>query len=157
VADLDPIDRELVEIVLNEPNLVGRVIARVAVASLRDAPLRAILQACYDLYGEGTLPSFDRVTLRLDNPALKSLAAGLLLPIDPAPLREGLGPAPPDRRLEALLAALAERQWKERLRDLKGALEETDRRADPTGYEALENEYLKLNNQRPDSRKLSVF
>ena len=39
--------------------------------SLGDAPLRAILQACYDLHGEGSPPTFDRVTSRLDDPALR--------------------------------------------------------------------------------------
>ena len=56
--DLDPLDRELVEIVLNEPGLVSELVSRVTVSSLRDAPLRAILQACYDLHGEGQSPSF---------------------------------------------------------------------------------------------------
>ena len=46
LGDLDPIDRELVQIVLNEPGVIGRLITRVTVASLCDAPLRAILQAC---------------------------------------------------------------------------------------------------------------
>ncbi len=100
-SDLDPIDRELVELVLNAPELVGTLITRVTADSLRDAPLRAILQACYDLHGEGQLPTFDRMTLRLEDPAVRSLAAGLLLPFDPLPLhdrmkleRPGAQPAP---------------------------------------------------------------
>ena len=104
VLDLDAIDRELVQIVLNEPSVVARLITRVTVASLGDAPLRAILQCCYDLHGEGLLPTFDRVTSRLDDPALRALAAGLLLPIDPAPLTEGTRPAPPEVRLGGVLA-----------------------------------------------------
>ena len=57
LADLDPVDRELLQIVLNEPGAVAYLVSRVSAASLRDAPLRAILQACYDLHGEGQRPS----------------------------------------------------------------------------------------------------
>ncbi len=94
LADLDPIDRELVQIVLNEPNVVGRLITRVTVASLSDAPLRAILQACYDLHGEGSLPTFDRVTSRLDDPALRALAAGLAAADRGSSLDRGDPPGP---------------------------------------------------------------
>jgi len=64
--------------------VVGRLITRVTVASLSDAPLACILQTCYDLHGE-VHPEFDRVTSRLDDPALRALAAGLLLPIEQPP------------------------------------------------------------------------
>ncbi len=108
LSDLDPIDRELVQIVLNEPCVVERLITRVTVASLSDAPLRAILQTCYDLHGEGSLPTFDRVTSRLDDPALRALAAGLLLPIEAAPLTEGTRQAPTEARLAGVLARFEE-------------------------------------------------
>ncbi len=66
--DLDPLDRELVEIVLNEPGLVSELVSRVTVASLRDAPLRAILQACYDLHGEGQTPRSEEVSFASTTP-----------------------------------------------------------------------------------------
>ena len=136
-ADLDPIDRELVQIVLNEPGVVGRLITRVTVASLRDAPLRAILQACYDLHGEGSTPTFDRVTSRLDDPALRALAAGLLLPIEAAPLTEGTraGPdrGPARRGPRPVRRARPPGQAEGR----QAALAETDPEADPVGYRAL--------------------
>ena len=112
--ELDPIDRELVQIALNEPLAVGRLVSRVAVASIRDAPLRAILAACYDLHGEGESTTFERVALRLDDARVRSLAAGLLLPttatrgdrhpIDPQPVSEGVRPAPWEVRLAQALA-----------------------------------------------------
>jgi DNA primase len=151
--DLDPIDRELIQIVLNEPGVVGRLISRVAVASIRDAPLRTILQACYDLYGEGQSPSFDRITLRLDDSEVRALAAGLLLPIESGPLNKGT--APPGSwqdRLAGTLKKLDERDRQDRLRDLKGALEETDETAKPDAYRALITEYRRLLNQRPDTK-----
>jgi DNA primase len=153
VSDLDPIDRELVQIVLNEPDVVARLITRVTVASLADAPLRAILQACYDLHGEGSPPTFDRVTSRLDDPALRALAAGLLLPIESAPLTVGTEPAPIEARLLGVLARYDQRDRKARLRDLKAAIAETDPESDPVGHRALNNEYYRLLNQRPDTKK----
>ncbi|CAN5743156.1 hypothetical protein BH23PLA1_BH23PLA1_34310 [soil metagenome] len=151
-SELDPLDRELIEIILNEPSVVSSLITRVSVASLRDAPLRAILQTCYDLHGEGQSAGFERVSARLDDPAIRSLAAGLLLPIDPAPLPERIRPAPWQVRLQNLLPMLDERQWHDRVRDLKGALGETDPQADPEQYRALRTEYLRLINQRPGTK-----
>jgi DNA primase len=156
LRDLDPTDRELLEIVLNEPSVVGRLISRVAVASIRDAPLRTILQAAYDLYGEGEEPTFERIASRLDDPAVRALAAGLLLPLDPAPLPDGVRPAPWPDRLAGVLARLAERDRQERLRDLKGALAEIDRAVSPDVYRALSTEYLRLSSQRPDTKTKSA-
>jgi len=153
LADLDPIDRELIQIVLNDPAVAARLIARVSVGSLGDAPLRAILQACYDLLGEGSEPTFDRVTSRLDDPELRALAAGLLLPLDLAPLTEGTRPAPADVRLAGVLARLDARALKNRLRDVQAALAETDSQSDPIGHKALYREYYRLLNQRPDTKK----
>lgn len=153
LSDLDPIDRELVQIILNEPTVVGRLITRVTVASLGDAPLRAILQTCYDLHGEGSLPTFDRVTSRLDDPALRALSAGLLLPIDLAPWNETTVQPPVEARLASLLARFDERERRARRRDLKAALAETDPKADPVGYQALNREFHRLLSQRPDTKK----
>jgi len=131
---------------------VARLISRVAVTSIRDAALRRILQACYDLHGEGQAPTFDRLSLRLDGPEVRALAAGLLLPIESAPMPEGVRPAPWQDRLPGVLARLAERDRHDRLRDLKGALDETDERVNPDAYRALMTEYLRLLNQRPDTK-----
>ncbi|MBV8078496.1 MAG: DNA primase [Planctomycetaceae bacterium] len=155
LADLDVTDRQLIEILLNDPTVVGRLIARVAVSSIRDAPLREILQVCYDLYGEGVAPTFERVSLRLDDP-VRALAAGLLLPIEPAPLPEGVHPAPLEDRLVGVLAKLAERAWRDRIKDLDEALRETDAAAHPEDYQALQRELLRVQSQRPDMKKNSA-
>ena len=150
---LDPTDRELVQIVLNEPASVGRVISRVSVSSLRDAPLRTILQACYDLHGEGEPATFERVVLRLSDAGARALAAFLLLPIDSAPLPEGVKPGPWEDRLTGVIFKLVERDRQERIRDLKAALDETNATDDPVTHRALLTEYLRLSNQRPDTKK----
>ena len=152
LANLDPTDRELVEIVLNEPSVVRSLISRVPAGSLRDAPLRAILQACFDLYAEGEEPAFDRVALRLEDAGIRALAAGLLLPIDPQPVSAGVGPAPRDDRLRGVLARIAEREWRERLRDVQAALKETDDAANPEEHQALQRELYRLYSKRPDTK-----
>lgn len=155
MADLDVGDRQLIEIVLNQPNVVGRLISQVTVASIRDVPLRAILQACYDLHAEGSTPTFERVALRLDDPAVRSLAAGLLLPMDPAPLPERSRPAPWEERLAGVLARIAQRDWEDQLRDLTDALKEMelDPAADPEAYQALRRELYRHHSMRPDTKK----
>lgn len=151
---LDPTDRELVQIVLNEPASVARVISRVAVPSLRDAPLRTILQTCYDLHGEGQSATFERVALRLADPGVRALAACLLSPIDAGPRSESMAPPGPwEELLDSILLRFARRQWQERLKDLKAALDETNQADDPASHRALWTEYNRLINQRPDTKK----
>jgi DNA primase len=154
-SDLDPVDRELIQVVLNEPAAVRRLISRVAVSSIRDAPLRMILQASYDLYSEGEPPTFERVALRLADPGVRALAAGLLLSIEPGPLNEDTKPpAPWPERLAGVLAKLDRRDREDRLREVEAALRETDAVNDPDGYRALRYERFKLlMNQRPDTKK----
>ncbi len=160
--ELDPIDRELVQIALNEPLAVARLVSRVAVASVRDAPLRAILAACYDLHGEGESTTFERVSLRLEDARVRSLAAGLLLPttatrgdrhpIDPQPVSEGVRPASWEVRLANTLAMFDERDWRDRLRDLKAALEEINESTHPEEHRALRLELYRLHSKRPDTK-----
>lgn len=145
-TDLDPIDRELIKIVLNEPKVVATLITRVTVASLLDAPLRSILQVCYDLYGEGVIPSFDRITSRLDAGELRALAAGLQLPVnDPnmVMLEQGASTTL-EHRLAQVLVWFDDRERKFRLKDVQAALAETDPKSDPVGYQALQRELFQL-------------
>lgn len=149
-SDLDLLDRELIRIILNEPTAVETLITRVDPSSLRDAPLRAILRACYDLFSEGQPSSFDRVSERLDDPGVRALAAALLLPIVQGPLSERVQPASWRERLEQLVPMLVERDRTDRLRELTGALAESDPNLDPVGYRELWRERLRLaQNRRP--------
>jgi DNA primase len=148
-GDLDPLDRELIEILLNEPQVVGQVITRVEAASLRDAPLREIHQASYDLHGEGRVATSSEVADRLEAPALRALLASLVSPIDPRPVSERYRngrylPRPWRDRLAELLPRLAERAGRVRLRDLIGALAEIDRTAEPDSYRELWREKIRL-------------
>ncbi len=153
VRDLDPLDREIVEIALNEPEAPRVLHRRLPAESLRDVPLRAILQACYDVMSEGDVPEFSRVVLRLTDQE-RALAAGLLLPMDPGVLNPGTTPPVPWLdRLAAVLPRLELRQWQEKLRDLEGALREIDRISQPDDHKAILAEYLKHLDRRPDAKK----
>jgi DNA primase len=153
VKGLDPIDRELIEIVLGEPEAVAHLVSRVAISTLRDAPLRAILQVCYDLQAEGQSPRCQEVMLRLTDARVRQLAAALASSMDSAPLPDEVRPAPWQDRLRGVLTTLAERERQGRLRDLGLALAETDEAANPDAYRALRLEYLRLMFQRPDTKK----
>jgi DNA primase len=153
LVELDPVDRELIQIVLNEPSAISSLVSRIAVSSLRDAPLRAILQACYDLHGQGQATQAEDIILRLDDSRVRALAAGLLLPMDPNPLPDDVRPASWQERLKGVLGTLAERERQSRLRDLRRALDETDEAVDPVTFRALQVEYRRLMTQRPDTKK----
>jgi DNA primase len=148
-AELDRRDLELMQIVLNEPTAVGSIAPRVAVAQLRDAPLRTILQACYELHAEGESPSYENLMARLEQPAIRALVTDLVAPSalsapEPDPLSDGVHPAPWRERLEQMLMVFDERERQARLGDLRKALESTDPHADPDAYRAIELEYRRL-------------
>jgi DNA primase len=148
-TELDPIDLEFIRIILNEPTAVARLFPRIGVSTLRDAPLQAILQACYDLQAEGLIPSYEALMVRIDDPAIRSLVAGLIAPsavstLDPSPFSDRVRPAPWQKRLENMLVVLDERERGARLNDLKKAKDQTDPNADPEAYRAIELEYRRL-------------
>ena len=156
VSDLDPQDRDLIQLVLSEPASVSQVITRVASGSLRDAPLQTILQACYDLHGEGQPALLERVALRLEEQEVRALAAGLLLPMESGALPDTIQPASWEERLARILARLAERDRKQRLDDLASALAEMNESDDPVAYQALQTELRRLLTQRPGTKKKSA-
>lgn len=151
-VDLDPIERELVRLVLNDPRLVETLVRRVAAGSIKDQALRTVLETCYELHAEGVPPTFDRVALRIDDPRVRALAAGLLLPIDPAPLPDGPSEPTLEARLLGTLALLARREHAERLREIQLARREALEAHDQAAYQALNTEYLRIMNQRPDTK-----
>jgi DNA primase len=149
LADLDPTDLELIRIILNEPDAISRLMPRLGVSTLRDAPLRAILQTCYDLQSEGQTPTAEQLMIRIDDQAVRRLVVDLIsqtvlgTPIA-APLPESIRPAPWQERLDNMLIVLEERERQVRLRDLKKLMDETDPHADPEAYRAIELEYRRL-------------
>ena len=119
LADLDPVDRELIQIVLNEPGAVADLISRVAGRLAARRPAAAILQACYDLHGEGQSP-----TLRAGHAsARRPRGPGpggrpALCRSTRRPCPRTCVPPPGKIGLSGVLATLAERERQDRLRDL---------------------------------------
>ncbi len=148
-SDLDRTDLELMQIILSEPSALASLVPRVAVSTLRDAPLRTLLQACYELQNEGLTPSYDNLMIRVTDPAIRELAAGLIVPSalstpDPGSFSDRVRPAPWRERLESMRIVLHERERQSRLRDLKRSRDETDQHADPEAYRAIKLEYQRL-------------
>jgi DNA primase len=152
---MDPVERELVSIVVAQPDVVARLVARVPLAAIRDDAARAILDAAYDLYGQGAAATFDAIMENLDDPRPRSVVAHLsdlqdgldrpeLQPLDAVQFPPGTW----GERLEPVLGRLAERERLTRLADLRQALEETDQKNEPDAYRALQLEYRRLLTQR---------
>ena len=91
--------------------------------------------------------------VRLDDPQVRALAAGLVLPIDPVPLPEEVRPAPWQDRLQGVLARWPSGSGRTGSGTSGRALAETDEAANPDAYRALQLEYLRLMTQRPDTKK----
>ncbi len=149
--DLDRTDLELIQIALGEPEAIKWLLPRVCPATLDDAPLREILQLCYDLQNEGETPSYENMMVRLEDPAIRSLAASLIAESalstpDPARFPDSVHfrPAPWRERLDRILLVLGERERQARLSELKRSLDETDQHANADTYHAIELEYLRL-------------
>ncbi|AMV36038.1 DNA primase [Planctomyces sp. SH-PL62] len=152
---MDPVERELVAIVVAQPETVARLVARVPLAAIRDDSARAILDAAYDLYGQGETPTFEAIKDNLDDPRPRSVVAYLsdlqdgldrpeLQPLDAVQFPPGTW----GERLDPVLGRLAERERLTRLADLRQALDETDRATEPDAYRALQLEYRRLLTQR---------
>lgn len=158
VDDLDRLDRDILRVALNEPGLVPRLAEGVSVEDIRHPAARRLLEACYDLVSEGLTADFDRVADRV-SPAERSLAAGLLLPLERQPHSSRFSPAawvrevPWDVQLESLLPQLEERRWLDRLAGLQRAMASLDPVDKAEEYQSLRQEFLKLHQQRPETGK----
>jgi DNA primase len=149
--ELDRTDLELIQIVLCEPETVAWLKGRLSPTSLKDASLRQILEVCYELQNENEIPSYENLMIRLDDPAVRSLAASLIAESalstpDPARFPDSVEfrPAPWRERLDPILIVLEEREHQARLKDLKRALDAADQQADPDAHRAIQLEYLRL-------------
>ena len=150
-SELDRTDLELIQIVLKEPETINWLLTRLTPSTLKDPSLREILQVCFDLQNEGEAPNYENLMVRLDDPAVRSLAASLiadsaLSTADPAKFPDSIDfrPAPWRQRLDQILIVLEERELHARRKEVKKALDETDQHADSDAYRAIELEYLRL-------------
>lgn len=117
---LDPLERELIEILLGEPSYVEAVLEAVAPEHLSTPELRSILAACSELSAEGVRPSYARLTARLEDRRL----VRLLTVLD----EQGRAKGHWGRRLQDVLTRFKLRRhdadvprWKARLHEVQGA------------------------------------
>ncbi len=76
-AAIDPCERELLELIVAQPECIGLARGRVTAERFDPGPCRAIFAACCRLNDEGTLPAFDRLMLQFDEPAMQNLLVEL--------------------------------------------------------------------------------
>lgn len=70
-------DRELLEILILEPQLISAARQEIEVSHVAAGPARIIYQACITLHDRGQEPQFGRLMTALDDPQLKNLLAEL--------------------------------------------------------------------------------
>ncbi len=76
-AEIDPWERELLELLVAHPECIASARGRIAAGQLTAEPCRRIYETCCRLADEGLLPTFDRLMLEFDEPAAKSLLVEL--------------------------------------------------------------------------------
>lgn len=68
-------ERELLEIIFTVPEKAELIRSEIAPTDLALPQLRTLLELCYELVDEGVLPGYAQVTSRLEDAALKNVAA----------------------------------------------------------------------------------
>ncbi len=76
-APIAPWERELLEILLRQPELIARIRQHVAEDKLASPPARAVFARCCAMADAGIVPGFDRLMLEFDDARLKSLLVDL--------------------------------------------------------------------------------
>ncbi len=76
-AEIEPWERELLELLVARPECLALARSRVRAEQFNAGPCRLIFETCCRLDDEGVVPSFDRLMLRFDEPAMKNLLVEL--------------------------------------------------------------------------------
>ncbi len=74
---LDSWDRQLLELILQAPDLLDEVLAAVPPRAMRSTTGRLVLSRCRDVADTGAVPDFDRLMLECDEPELKNVIVEL--------------------------------------------------------------------------------
>lgn len=70
-------ERDLLEIIFTIPEKAELIRREMTPAEVTNAHLRQLLEVCFQMQDQGVLPSYDRVTARLEEAGLKNLAADI--------------------------------------------------------------------------------
>jgi DNA primase len=73
----DKAEWELLQIIFTIPEKVELIRGEIAPTELTNACLRELLEVCFQMQDQGVIPSYDRVTARLEEADLKNLAADI--------------------------------------------------------------------------------
>jgi DNA primase len=107
---LDACERELMELLIAWPEQWAVVRARIGPQQVAGAPCRRIYETCGRLADAGELPTFDRLMLEFDDPAMKNL----LVELDEARQAKGDRPTDPSVLLEELVKNLERKEIQRR-------------------------------------------
>jgi DNA primase len=115
---IDPLERELLELVLQAPQLFEQVAGVIEVGQFVGAGCRRVFSQCAQLWSAGILPDFPRLLLEIDDEAIKNL----LVELD----ESGRGKARGDVefRLRDVLTGFERRQREQVLRGRTAALKQ---------------------------------
>ena len=115
---IDPLERELLEIVLQFPDSIEQVASVIQPAQLVSDACRAVFSQCAQLWSARILPEFERLLLEIDDAVVKNL----LVELDENGRRKVGGDR--EARLHDVLAGFERRQQDQSMRPRTAALRE---------------------------------
>jgi DNA primase len=115
---IDPLERELLELVLQVPQTIGQLAGAIQVAQIVGEGCRRVFSQCAESWSAGILPDFERLLLEIDDPAIKNL----LVELDES--GRGKNRAEAEARLRDVLAGFEHRQREHSLRGRTDALKQ---------------------------------
>jgi DNA primase len=115
---IEPLERELLEIVLQQPQLIERFANVVQPTQLVGRTCQDIYSRCVALWSSGVLPEFERLLLEIDDPVVKTL----LVELDETGRAKAA--VEYEARLRDVLAGFESRQREQGLRGRTAALKD---------------------------------
>ncbi len=113
-----PLDRELIEIVLQSPGAFQQVANVIQPAQFVSDTCRAVFSQCAQLWSAGILPDFERLLLEIDDPVVKNL----LVELDENGRQKSGADA--EVRLQDVLAGFERRRQEQQMRPRTVALKQ---------------------------------
>jgi DNA primase len=118
---IDPIQRELLELLIGHPECLPAVRADLQPQRMAPGTARQIFEACFRLSESGVTPTFGRLMLEFDQPAIKSL----LVELDEGGRAKGQPDADPKALVQELIRTLKQQEAnKQRPRQIVALREE---------------------------------
>ena len=144
--DLDPLDVELITIIVNEPKLTATAAAKIDAGDLRNTASRVILKAAYAIAAQNGHATLSEIQAGIASEALRRFVSELIRSPHHATSWES--------RLDGVFAGYEERRRKDRIRQIENELRKAanDPEASPEHRRLLLEEYLSLTTNRPGKK-----